>query len=71
MDEDAEDAEGTRETTIEVVAEVVAPREVPKPVEVKQKPRVEERTTPCLRGETKLRQPWGSGPAVLRRTKGG
>ena len=41
MEEEVEDAEGTRETPIEVVAEVVAPREVHKPVEVKQKPRVE------------------------------
>ena len=33
---------------IEVVAEVVAPREVPKPVEVKQKSRTEEMTTRTL-----------------------
>ena len=51
MDEDEEEPEageevaGTRDTPIEVVAEVVAPREVPKPVEVKQKPKVEEATT--------------------------
>ena len=36
------------DTPIEVVAEVVATREVPKPVEVKQKPRVEEATTGTL-----------------------
>ena len=54
MEEDVEEykngkeTEGTRETPIEVVAEVVAPREVPKPVEAKQKPRVEEVTTRTL-----------------------
>ena len=39
---------GTLDTPIEVVAEVVAQREAPKPVEVKQKPRVEEMTTRTL-----------------------
>ena len=49
MEEDVEESEkgketeGTRETPIEVVAEVVAQREVPKPVEVKQKPTGETR----------------------------
>ena len=40
--------DGTRETPIEVVAEVLAPQEVPKPLEAKQKPRVEEVTTRTL-----------------------
>ena len=66
MEEDEEDAWGTRETQIEVVAEVVVPREVPKPVEVKQKPRAEERTTrtlPTRRDEvaTAMGQ-WAGGP---------
>ena len=33
MEEDVEDAAGTRETPIEVVAEAAAPLEVPKPAE--------------------------------------
>ena len=48
MEEDAEDAMGTRETPIEVVAEVEVPEETPKPVEAKQKFRVEERITRTL-----------------------
>ena len=48
MDEDVEEEDGTRETPIEVTAEVVAPREVPKPVEVRAKPREEEVTTRAL-----------------------
>ena len=60
MDEDEEEPEageevaGTRDTPIDVVAEVVAPLEVPMPVEVKQKSRVEEATTwtlPKMRAE--------------------
>ena len=71
MEEDVEDAAGTRETPIEVVAEVVAPREVPNPVEVRQKPRVEERTTrtlPTPRDEvmTALGQ-WAGGPPKDKR----
>ena len=34
--DEEEEVEGTRETPIEVVDEVVSPREVPKPVKVKQ-----------------------------------
>ena len=37
MEEDAEEATGTRETPIEVAAEVVVPQEVPKPAEAKPK----------------------------------
>ena len=37
IEEDVEDAMGTRETPIEVAA-VVVPQEAPKPVEVKPKP---------------------------------
>ena len=48
MEEDEEEGEGTRETPIEVVAEVVASREVPKPVDVRRRPRVEERTMRTL-----------------------
>ena len=48
MEEDAEYAKGTRETPIEVAAEVVVSREAPKPVEARQKPRVEERITRTL-----------------------
>ena len=77
MEEDVEEykngkeTEGTRETPIEVVAEVVAPREVPKPVEVKQKPRVEEvttRTLPTMRDEvaTAIGQ-WAGGPPKDKR----
>ena len=66
-----EEAEGTRETPIEGVAEVVAPREVPKPVEVKQKSRAEEVTTRTLpkRGDelaTAMGQ-WACGPPKYKR----
>ena len=77
MEEDEEEPEvgeevaGTRDTPIEVVAEVLAPREVPKPVEVKQKPRVEEvptRTLPTMRDEvaTAIWQ-WAGGPPKDKR----
>ena len=54
-----------------MVAEVVAPREVPKPVEVKRKPRVEEmtaRTLPTMREEvtTSMGQ-WAGGPPKDKR----
>ena len=71
MEEDVEDAAGTRETPIEVAAEVVAPLEVPKPVEVRQKPRVEERTTrslPTRRDEvTAAIGQWAGGPSKDKR----
>ena len=65
------ETEGTREIPIVVVAEVVAPQEVPKPVEVKQKPRVEEATTrtlPTRRDEvaTAMGQ-WAGGPPKDKR----
>ena len=65
-----EEVAGTRDTPIEVVAEVVATREVPKPVEVKQKPGTEEATARTLpkRGD-KIATAMGSGPLVLRRTR--
>ena len=66
MEEDAEDAAGTRETPIELAAEVVVPREVPKPVEARPKPRVEERTTrtlPTPRDEVAVALgQWAGGP---------
>ena len=54
-----------------MVAEVVAPQEVPKPVEVKQKPRTEEVTMRTLpkRGDeivTAMWQ-WAGGPPKDRR----
>ena len=63
--------EGTRETQIGVVAEVVAPREVSKPVEGKQKSRAEEVTTRTLpkRGDelaTAMGQ-WAGGPPKDKR----
>ena len=69
--EEEEEARDTRETPIEVAAEVVAPQEVPKPVEVKQKPRVEETTTRTLpkRGDevaTAMGQ-WAGGPPKDKR----
>ena len=77
MDEDEEEPEvggeevGTRYTPIEVVAEVVAPREVTKPVEVKQKPRAEEATTwilPKRGGEAAAAMgQWASGQPRDRR----
>ena len=78
MEEDVEEyekgkeTEGTREIPIVVVAEVVATREVPKPVEVKQKPRVEEVTTRTLptRGDevaTAMGQCAGGPPNDKRR----
>ena len=77
MDENEEEPEvgeelaGTNDTPIEVVAEVVAPLEVHKPVEVKQKPRVEEATTRTLpkRGAevaTAMGQ-WAGGPPKDKR----
>ena len=54
MDEDEEEPEagidvaGTSDIPTEVIAEVGAPRGVPKPVEVKHKQRVEEATTGTL-----------------------
>ena len=71
MEEDAEDAAGTRETPIEVAAEVVAPREVPKPVEVRPEPRMEERTTrtlPTPRDEVAAAiGQWAGGPPKDKR----
>ena len=68
--ETGEKVAGTRYTPIELVVEVVAPREVPKPVEVKQKPRVEEATIVALpkRGAEAAAAMW-SGPVVLRMTR--
>ena len=77
MDEDDEEPDeeeetnGTQETPIEVVAEVVVPREVPKPVEARQKARAEEVTTRPLprRGDefaTSIRQ-WAGGPLKDKR----
>ena len=61
----------TREAPIEVVAEVAAPREVPKPVEVKQKPRAEEVTTralPTRRDEVAaVMGQWAGGPPKDKR----
>ena len=66
MEEDAEDAAGTRENPVEVVAEVVVSREAPKPVEARQKPRVEERimrTLPTPRDEVAMALgQWAGGP---------
>ena len=66
MEEDAEDAMGTRETPIDVAAEVVVAHETPKPVEARQKPRVEERTTltlPTPRDEVAAAMgEWAGGP---------
>ena len=71
MEEDAEDAMGTRETPIEVAAEVVAPQEVPKPVEAKPKPRVEGWKWPKPTSTTtSLWGRWGSGALDHRETKG-
>ena len=69
--EEEEEAGGTREAPIEVVAEVVATREVPKRVDVKQKSRVEEVTTRTLpnRGDeiaTAMGQ-WAGGPPKDKR----
>ena len=69
--EAGEEVAGTGDTPIEVVAEVVAPREVPKPVEVKQKTRVEEATTGTLPKSgaevAAAMGQWASGPPKYKR----
>ena len=77
MDEDEEEPEpgaevaGTRDTPIDVVAEVGASREVPNPVEVNQKPRVGEASTGTLpkRGAeaASTMGQWASSPPNYRR----
>ena len=77
MDEDEEEAEageegdGTRDTPIEVAAEVVVPREEPKPVEAKQKMRAEEATTRTLpksgAAAAAAMEQWAGGPPKDRR----
>ena len=77
MEEDVEESEkegepeGIQETQIEGAAEVVAPHEVPKPVEVKQKPRAEgvtTRTLPTRREEvTTAMGQWAGGPPKDKR----
>ena len=46
--EAGDEGEGTKDTPIDVAADVVAPLEVPKSVEGKQKPGVEGATTGAL-----------------------
>ena len=76
MDRDEEEPEadeerkGTRDITIDVAEEVVVPREVPKPVEEKQKPRVEEATTdelPKRATAAAVMGQWAGGPPKDRR----
>ena len=66
-----EETKGTRAARIEVVAEVVVPREVPRPVGGKEKVRVEELTArPLPRSGDEFATPigqWASGPPKDKR----
>ena len=66
MEEDEEDAMGTRDTPIEVAAEVV-PQEVPKPAEAKPKP--EWKWPEPSPDHVVVGQPgqWGAGPPKDKR----